>query len=82
MVDLVECYSGQEYAERPLALHWQGERLPIIEILTRWRTPHEKTFLVRTTDQQVFRLSYDELDRTWCIVPLSIEETPSSRSME
>jgi hypothetical protein len=80
MTDLVECYSGQEYAERPLALHWQGKRLPIIEIVTRWRTLHGKAFLVRTTDQQVFQLSYDELDQTWCIEPFFMEETHSSRS--
>jgi hypothetical protein len=27
MNDPVECHSGYEYAERPVALHWEGERL-------------------------------------------------------
>lgn len=72
MADWVECYCGQEYAERPLALHWQGERLLAREVLHRWRTPQGKVFHVRTADQQVFSLFYDELDQIWQIEPLNI----------
>jgi hypothetical protein len=62
---LVECHSESEYAERPLALTWQGERLPVIEIVGRWRAPGKKIFLVKTSDEQVFQLTYDESSQEW-----------------
>lgn len=65
MSDIVECHSGYEYAERPLAVHWQGERLEVKEILERWRVPGEKRFRVRTQDDQIFELCYHELDDLW-----------------
>ena len=37
--DLVECHSGYEYAERPVALHWQGQRLEIESVEAEWRIP-------------------------------------------
>ncbi|MBE3066960.1 MAG: hypothetical protein IMZ73_05955 [Chloroflexi bacterium] len=58
MTDIVECHSGSAYAERPTALTWQGQRLIIAEILSQGRTPKAKWFRVRTTDGQVFELSY------------------------
>ncbi len=77
LADLVECYSGQAYAERPLALHWQGQRLLVAETLNRWRTPYGRAFQVRTTDRRVFELFYDEGQQTWHIEPIAIEETHS-----
>lgn len=44
----VECYSGSQYAERPTALTWEGERLEITAIVKRWRRPEERCFRVRT----------------------------------
>jgi len=58
MSDIVECHSGFTYAERPAALTWQGKRLIIAEILSQGRTPQVKWFRVRTTDGQLFDLSY------------------------
>jgi hypothetical protein len=66
--DLVECHSGFEYAERPKALHWQGERLEIRKILKQWRQPGVKRFRVLTEDDQVFELSYQENQDSWTIV--------------
>ncbi len=64
---LVECRSDTEYAERPIALHWQGGRLEVSEILSRWRTPAGKGFRVRTVDGQIFDLLYDEITADWQI---------------
>lgn len=64
---LVECRSDTEYAERPIALHWQGQRLEIAEILARWRKPGNKGFRVRTTDDQIFELIYNEVEADWQI---------------
>lgn len=67
MSDLVECHSGYEYAERPLALTWQGQRLEISEVLERWRIPGARCFRVRASDGQIFELFYGELYDEWRI---------------
>ncbi len=69
-MDMVECRSDSEYAERPLALTWLGRRLEIAEILARWRGPNEKGFRVKTTDGQAFELTYREVLDEWHIQPL------------
>lgn len=63
----VECRSDSEYAERPTAFYWQDQRLEIAEVLSRWRTPQGKSFRVRTVDDQVFELAYDEITAEWQI---------------
>ncbi len=67
MSDIVECHSGYEYAEKPIALAWQGQRLEIADILARWRIPGVKCFRVRTADGQIFELFYGELYDEWRI---------------
>lgn len=69
-VDPVECRSDRDYADRPLALTWEGRRLEIAEILASWRGPGEKGFRVKTTDGQAFELAYRELPDEWHIQPL------------
>ena len=64
---LVECYSGGAYAERPIALHWDGQRLEIGDIEERWRIPGELCFRVRTRDGRRFELFYNELYDVWKI---------------
>lgn len=63
----VECLSSQAYADRPIALHWEGERLEIQTIVSRWRTPESIHFLVRTGDERTFELNYLEADDNWII---------------
>jgi uncharacterized protein YndB with AHSA1/START domain len=65
MSALVECHSGIEYAERPTALWWSGERLEVVAVEAEWRTPEGKRFRVRTRDGQVFVLVYLELRDEW-----------------
>ena len=69
-MDTVECRSDSEYAERPLAITWQGRRYEIAEILARWRGPVEKGFRVKTTDGQAFELTYREVSDEWEIQPI------------
>jgi hypothetical protein len=63
--ELVECRSDSQYAERPLALTWEEQRLEIAEILARWQGPGEKGFRVLTTDKRVFELTYREVPDEW-----------------
>jgi len=69
-MELVECHSGFAYAERPVALTWENQRLEIDEILAAWRTPGERRFRVRTRDRQMFELAYRESDDDWKITLL------------
>jgi hypothetical protein len=70
MADLVECRSDSEYAERPLALTWQGRRFEIAEILASWRGPNEKGFRITTVDGMAFDLAYREIPDEWQIQPV------------
>ena len=67
---IVECYSGSEYAERPLALWWEGQRLRVTAVLKRWRSPNETGFRVQTEVGSIFELLYNELKDEWRIHPL------------
>jgi len=68
--DPVECHSGYEYAERPIALHWEGERLEIEAVEETWRIPGGKCFRVRVRDGRRFELFYGELYDEWRVNPL------------
>jgi hypothetical protein len=67
LTEIVECRSDSQYAERPLALTWQGERLEITEILARWRSPAGVGFQVQVKSGALFELFYDEADDRWHI---------------
>ena len=68
--DIVECLSDAEYADRPLALTWQGQQLEITEILGRWRSPNEKGFRINTSEGRSFELIYREIPDDWLIRPI------------
>ena len=70
MGDLVECHSGFTYADRPIALTWEDQRLEISLILSRWRTPDRNYFRVRTTDSREFELAYNLATDEWQIIIL------------
>jgi hypothetical protein len=67
--DKVEFLSGQTYADRPIAIVWEGRRLPIQSIEARWRFPGGRRFLIKTTDERVFELNYLEVEDEWSIRP-------------
>ena len=62
---LVECYSGSEYAERPIAFQWEGQRVTINDIRERWRVPGRLCFRVGVEDGRRFELFYNELNDVW-----------------
>ena len=61
----VECLSGHTYAERPIALWWEGERLTIVEIIAQWRIPGGRRFRVQAENDQSFELCYSEQQDEW-----------------
>jgi hypothetical protein len=70
MGDSVFCHSDSVYAERPTALEWDGEKVFIEQIISRARVPGGKIFRVRTTNEQLFDLHYDEVNDLWEIQSL------------
>jgi hypothetical protein len=68
--DLVRCYSGDEYAQRPTALCWEDQWFDINSIEAQWRTPHGKVFRVRTRDNRHFELSWIASDDEWKITEI------------
>lgn len=69
-MDTVECRSDSEYAERPLALTWQGQWLEIAEIIATWRGPGEKGFRIKTVKGTAFDLAYHEIPDEWQVWPV------------
>lgn len=69
-MEIVECRSDTEYAERPLSLRWQGRQYEIAEIISRWHGPGEKGFRVITIDGSAFELTYQELSDDWRVRPI------------
>lgn len=61
----VECRSEHEYAQRPVALRWEGARLDIEVIEASYRTPEGKRFRVQTKDDQRFDLLYRQQEDKW-----------------
>ncbi len=68
-MELIECLSSSSYAERPVAFLWEGRRLEIASILSRWQTPERRCFRVQTGDRRTFDLAYLEAENRWQIQP-------------
>lgn len=69
----VECRSDYAYAQRPVALTWDGRRLEVEAVQAEWRTPAGKHFRVRVAAGRVFELTYVEQLDEWHIQPLGDE---------
>jgi hypothetical protein len=65
--DLVSCRSDYSYAQRPVALQWEGQRLEVRAVEAEWRAPAGRGFRVTTTDDRRFELVYHESDDEWQI---------------
>jgi len=66
----VNCYSGQTYAERPKSFLWEGVEYEVEEIEKEWREPGERHFQVRTKDNKLFQLCYNEPQDQWSLTEL------------
>ncbi|MEW5828821.1 MAG: hypothetical protein AB1846_08030 [Chloroflexota bacterium] len=72
MPEPVECHSGFAYAEKPVALTWQGTRREVRHILSQWRSPQGRNFRVETENGQVFELIYNEATDEWQITESNV----------
>ncbi len=70
MTGKVECYSGADFAERPRAFDWNGERHQVQTVLASWQNPTGPRFRVRTEGNLTIELSYSRSHDRWCIRPV------------
>ena len=66
----VSCYSGHTYAESPRSFKWEGVAYEVDEIEKTWQEPGERHFQVRTRDNKLFKLCYNEAEKQWSITEL------------
>jgi hypothetical protein len=66
----VHCYSGQSYAERPKSFVWEGTEYEVEEIEKEWLEPGERHFQVRTKDNKLFQLCYNEFQDQWSLTDI------------
>ena len=66
----VSCYSGHTYAERPKSFLWQDTEYEIEQIERAWFEPGERHFQVRTGDNKLFQLCYNETEQQWSLIEL------------
>ena len=64
----VRCYSGHTYAEEPRSFQWQGIEYKVAEIEKAWQEPGERHFQVRTGDNKLFQLCYNETEERWSLI--------------
>jgi hypothetical protein len=70
VTNLVECHSGYQYAEKPTAVHWEGQRIEIMALEAEWRTPAGRFFKVRCGGERRFELLYSESNDDWTVRPI------------
>ena len=66
----VNCYSGHTYAERPRSFIWEDIEYEVEEIEKEWQEPGERHFQVRTRDNKLFHLCYNEAQEQWSLTEL------------
>lgn len=71
MIAQVECCSDWNYAGRPLAFMWQGQRLEVSALLYQSRTPAGRTYRVQTATEGSFDLLYLEAEDVWRVLSVA-----------
>jgi hypothetical protein len=67
--DTVSCRSDHTYAQRPVALRWEGQHYEVKAVESEWRTPTGHFFRVCTSEGLHFELFYCESNDEWGITP-------------
>jgi len=66
----VNCYSGHTYAERPRSFLWEDAEYEIQKVEKEWLEPGKRYFQVRTRDNKLFQLCYNETNKQWSLIEL------------
>ena len=71
MNEIVSCYSGGRYAERPTAFKFENNELEVVKVIRRWREPDSLVFVVLVPDGRRFQLSFNIDAGRWSVEPLT-----------
>ena len=66
----VNCYSGHTYAERPQSFEWEGTEYEVEKIEKAWVGPEGRHFQIKTRDNKLFQLCYNETEQQWSLTEL------------
>lgn len=61
----VKCYSGYKYPQKPKSFSWQDREYEVSSIEKEWQEPGKKFFKVRTEDERLFELCYNQVEDQW-----------------
>lgn len=66
----VKCYSGYSYPQKPEFFCWQDKEHEVSRIEKEWQEPGKKFFKVRTEDERLFELCYNQINDQWSVIEL------------
>ncbi len=72
----VEVHVAEDGSLRPLAFAWKGRRRKVAALGRRWAAEDGEHFLVRTSEGQVYELTYDEGSGDWWLVATRARRGP------
>lgn len=67
----VKCYSGYTYAQQPRSFLWLGKEYEVSFIQKEWQEPSKRFFQIRTQDERLFELCYNENQDQWLVTELA-----------
>ena len=78
----VECHSGYQIKERPVAFQFCDRRYMVIEVVDRWYGEGAVYFKVEADDNNIYLLKYEEGQDYWDLIfyqnPLKVEAVMAS----
>jgi hypothetical protein len=67
----VSCYSGHTYAQRPESFRWRDSKYEVTGLEKAWREPGRRCFQVRTGENKLFNLCYNETQHQWSLTEIA-----------
>ena len=78
----VECHSGYQIKERPIAFQFFNRRYKVKEVVDRWYGEGAIYFKVKADDNNIYLLKYEEGQDSWDLIfyqnPLKVEAVLAS----
>ena len=75
----VECHSGYQIKERPVAFQFFNRRYKVKKVVDRWYGEGAVYFKVEADDNNIYLLKYEEGQDSWDLIfyqnPLKVEAT-------
>jgi hypothetical protein len=65
---VVECYSGDTYAQEPRVFWLDNQRRRVTVVRKRWREPTGPYFDIVADDAHAYVLTYDETTDCWSVL--------------